>query len=150
MATERTRGRRTDQPHVLHIVLYDAASSANATDPGEVWIAKVSGTGRMDYHRLICGLLQRYASPARTRHGPAVREPDRQDVITEQNVVKDPHLLSLSERWMTYELLVYTRWVWTAGYEREVTHEEAVEILTNVREYAVVMLKAKSQMGESP
>lgn len=103
----------------------------------------------MDYHRLIGGLLQRYASPTRPRRDPAVQEPDRKGVTPEPNGAEGPRLPSLSERWMTYELLVYTRWVWTAGYEREISHEEAVEILTNVREYAVVMLNAQSQMEES-
>ena len=51
---------------------------------------------------------------------------------------------------MTTELLVYTRWVWSDGYERELTDEDAVEILASVREYSVVMLKAHSLLEESP
>lgn len=46
--------------------------------------------------------------------------------------------------WMSDELIAETRRVWSAAYGRVISADEAVEILGNVRRFASVMLRAKS------
>ena len=45
-------------------------------------------------------------------------------------------------QWITHELLAETQRVWSKALGREVPAEEAVEILTNVRRLAEVLLRA--------
>ena len=47
-----------------------------------------------------------------------------------------------SMAWMTDELLDDTRRVWSKAYGRVISADEAVEILTNVKRFAEVLLKA--------
>lgn len=51
----------------------------------------------------------------------------------------------LSMAWITDELLARTRRVWSKAYRRPVDENEAIEILMNVRQMAVVLLKAKEE-----
>lgn len=46
----------------------------------------------------------------------------------------------LSAKWITAELLERTRQVWSVVYGREISADEAVEILINVRNLAEVLL----------
>ena len=49
----------------------------------------------------------------------------------------------LNQRWMTPELIERTRRVWSREYGREVSEEEAVEMLTTVRQLADMVLKRR-------
>ena len=49
----------------------------------------------------------------------------------------------LSIAWISDELLAKTRRVWSTAYGRPISTEEAVEILTNVKRLAEVLVKAK-------
>jgi len=49
----------------------------------------------------------------------------------------------LSRAWIPADFLARTRAVWSKAYGRPVGEEEAVEILTNVRRLAEVLMKAK-------
>ena len=49
----------------------------------------------------------------------------------------------LSIAWISDELLAKTQQVWSKAYGRPISTEEAVEILTNVKRMAQVLLKAK-------
>ena len=42
--------------------------------------------------------------------------------------------------WMTDELVLETRQVWSQAYEREVSEDEAMEILTNVKRLAEALI----------
>lgn len=53
----------------------------------------------------------------------------------------------VSARWMTDELVAYTRRVWSAYLGQPVTEAEAVEMLTNVRNVGLAILAA-SEDGE--
>jgi hypothetical protein len=44
--------------------------------------------------------------------------------------------------WITHDLLVETQRVWSKAYGREISATEAMEILTNVRRLAEVLLRA--------
>ncbi len=46
----------------------------------------------------------------------------------------------LSLAWMTDELIAETQRVWSPHYGRELSHEEAVEILRNVKRFAEVAM----------
>lgn len=47
-----------------------------------------------------------------------------------------------AEAWMTDELIEETRRVWSKGYRRVITVEEAVEILANVKNAAEAFMDA--------
>jgi hypothetical protein len=47
----------------------------------------------------------------------------------------------LSTHWMSDELVADTRRVWSKAYGRVISDEEVVEILTNVRKLAEVLLR---------
>lgn len=47
--------------------------------------------------------------------------------------------------WITDELVDQTRRVWSPHYGRLLTEDEAVEILTNVKRFADVLLKARRE-----
>ena len=49
----------------------------------------------------------------------------------------------LSVAWISEALLAKTRRVWSKAYGRPISTEEAVEILTNVKRLAEVLVKAK-------
>jgi hypothetical protein len=51
----------------------------------------------------------------------------------------------LSLGWITDELVEDTRRVWSPVYGRVLSDEEAVEILTNVKRFAEVILKSKGR-----
>jgi len=51
----------------------------------------------------------------------------------------------LSAKWITAELLERTRRVWSAVYGREISADEAVEILINVRNVAEVLLDIENE-----
>ena len=50
-----------------------------------------------------------------------------------------------STAWMSDELLAETRRVWSKAYGRVISEEEAMEILTNVRRLADVLMRAKAE-----
>jgi len=52
-------------------------------------------------------------------------------------------------QWLTDELVAETRRVWSKAYARVISAEEAIEILTNVRRLAEVLLRAE-QEGKQP
>lgn len=47
----------------------------------------------------------------------------------------------LSLAWVSDELIVETRRLWSARYEREISVEEAIEILQNVKRFAEMLLE---------
>jgi hypothetical protein len=49
----------------------------------------------------------------------------------------------LSQAWITDELLEHTRHVWSQAYARVISEAEAIELLTNVKRFAEVLLKIK-------
>ena len=55
----------------------------------------------------------------------------------------------LSEAWMTDEMVEETRRVWSKAYGRVVTEDEAVEILTNVKRLAAVLIEAMREGEET-
>ena len=50
-------------------------------------------------------------------------------------------LRPLSLAWMTDELIDRTRAVWSRAYGRDISEAEAVEILSNVRRFAEVVIR---------
>ena len=52
----------------------------------------------------------------------------------------------LSSSWISDELLIKTQRVWSKAYGRSVDREEAIEILTNVKQLAEVLLRAKQEI----
>lgn len=56
----------------------------------------------------------------------------------------------LSARWMTDELVAYTRRVWSAYLGQPVTEAEAVEMLINVRNVALAILAAEEDGEQTP
>ena len=56
----------------------------------------------------------------------------------------------LSARWMTDELVAYTRRVWSAYLGQPVTEAEAVEMLANVRNLALAILAAEEDGEQTP
>lgn len=148
MATKRTRDGSSDLQHFRRINFESSTPSSNDSGPNIMWIARSSGSGGVNFDRVIGCLLQRCSTTPK-RGNSAQRGSGDLGVARDPGGVEGPLLRPLSERWMTIELLVYTRWVWSDGYERDLTDEDAVEILVNVREYSVVMLKAQSLMEES-
>ena len=52
---------------------------------------------------------------------------------------RDRRPLSLS--WMTDELLEETRQLWSQRYEQDITTEEAIEILQNIKRFAEMLLE---------
>ena len=54
----------------------------------------------------------------------------------------------MSLAWITDDLLRYTREVWSRAYGREVSEEEAIEMLVNVKRLAEVMLKVAERKGD--
>lgn len=47
----------------------------------------------------------------------------------------------LSLAWVSDELIAETRQLWSARYEREISVEEAIEILQNVKRFAEMLLE---------
>lgn len=47
----------------------------------------------------------------------------------------------LSLAWVSDELIAETRGLWSARYEREISAEEAVEILQNIKRFAEMLLE---------
>ena len=71
------------------------------------------------------------------------KSPEKPGLLPE-NVAPDQVLgRPLSIAWISDELLAKTRRVWSKAYGRPISTEEAVEILTNVKRMAQVLLKAK-------
>lgn len=54
----------------------------------------------------------------------------------------------MSIAWITDDLLRYTREVWSKAYGREVSEDEAIEMLVNVKRLAEVMLKVAERKGD--
>ena len=50
-----------------------------------------------------------------------------------------------SSTWIPDELLAETRRVWSKAYGRMISTDEAVEILTNVKRLAEVLMRAKAE-----
>lgn len=65
--------------------------------------------------------------------------PDEPSVL----VAEVPQDRPLSQAWITDELLEHTRRVWSQAYERVISEAEAIELLTNVKRFAEVLLKIK-------
>ena len=63
-------------------------------------------------------------------HGP---EPDSADARP------------LSTQWLSDERIAEARRVWSKAYGRVISEEEAIEILTNVRRLAEVLLRAEEE-----
>ena len=51
----------------------------------------------------------------------------------------------LSLAWVSDELIAETQRLWSARYEREISTEEAVEILQNVKRFAEMLLERSEQ-----
>jgi hypothetical protein len=47
----------------------------------------------------------------------------------------------LSLAWVSDELIAETRRLWSARYEREISVEEAIEILQNIKRFAEMLLE---------
>jgi hypothetical protein len=57
------------------------------------------------------------------------------------NVAERP----LSTQWLSDEQIADTRRVWSKAYGRVISEEEAIEILTNVRGLAEILLRAEEE-----
>jgi hypothetical protein len=55
----------------------------------------------------------------------------------------------LSVPWLSDERIAETRRVWSKAYGRVISEDEAVEILTNVRRLAEVLLNAEEEKEKS-
>jgi hypothetical protein len=55
----------------------------------------------------------------------------------------------LSLAWMTDELIAETQRVWSPHYGRDLTTEEAVEILRNVKRFADVLMTTQRERSQS-
>ncbi|MEZ6152373.1 MAG: hypothetical protein R3C09_19915 [Pirellulaceae bacterium] len=51
----------------------------------------------------------------------------------------------LSTQWLTDERIAEARRIWSKAYGRVISQEEAVEILTNVRRLAEVLIRADEE-----
>jgi hypothetical protein len=51
----------------------------------------------------------------------------------------------LSTKWISEELLLETRKLWSKAYKRVISNEEAVEILMNVKRVAEVLVKMQKE-----
>lgn len=51
----------------------------------------------------------------------------------------------LSMQWLSDERIAEARRVWSQAYGRVIDHDEAVEILTNVRRLAEILLRAEEE-----
>ena len=49
----------------------------------------------------------------------------------------------ISQTWITEELIAETRRTWSPIYGRVISDEEAVEMLTNVKQFVEILLRAK-------
>lgn len=63
--------------------------------------------------------------------------PDEPGLCDPQVTVRRP----LSLAWVSDELIAETRRLWSARYEREISVEEAIEILQNVKRFAEMLLE---------
>ena len=68
---------------------------------------------------------------------------NRHHVLVSEGIAGRP----LSLAWITDELLEYTRAVWSRAYGHEVSENEAIEILVNVKRLAEFMYKAAEKKG---
>jgi hypothetical protein len=75
---------------------------------------------------------------------PGLLAPDEQ--LLELPAAETPR--PLSQGWMTDELLEETRRVWSPWYKRELSADEAAEILGNVKRFADMLLKLKKSRRE--
>ncbi|HEY4313618.1 MAG TPA: hypothetical protein VGN12_29465 [Pirellulales bacterium] len=55
----------------------------------------------------------------------------------------------LSTRWLSGERIAEARRVWSKAYGRVISDEEAVEILTNIRRLAEVVVRAEEEKQRS-
>ena len=55
----------------------------------------------------------------------------------------------LSQQWLTGERIAKARDVWSKAYGRVISPEEAIEILTNVRQLAEVLIRAEEEKEPS-
>ena len=55
----------------------------------------------------------------------------------------------LSVQWLSDERIAEARRVWSKAYGRVISEDEAVEILTNVRRLAEVLLRAEEEKEKS-
>ena len=55
----------------------------------------------------------------------------------------------LSMQWLSDERIAEARRVWSKAYGRVISEDEAVEILTNVRQLAEVLLRAEEEKEKS-
>ena len=66
-----------------------------------------------------------------------ISSPDEQGLCKSPVPIRRP--LSLS--WISDELITETQRLWSTRYEREVSPEEAVEILQNVKSFAEMLIE---------
>ena len=77
------------------------------------------------------------------------KRPARIGLTTEQEEDKQASK-PLSQAWITPELIAENQRVWSGAYGRNVSEDEAVEIITNIRRFAETLLRArKERNGES-
>lgn len=55
----------------------------------------------------------------------------------------------MTQAWITEELIAETRRVWSPIYGRTISDEEAVEMLTNVKQFVEILLRAKRREQQS-
>lgn len=51
------------------------------------------------------------------------------------------HKLPLSQAWITDELIEKHQRLWSKRYQRDITREEAIEIIMNIKRFAEAVLK---------
>lgn len=76
---------------------------------------------------------------------------ENREVLTGFPAPSSPHVIPLqsgtarpvSTKWVSDELLTTTQKVWSEAYGRTVSEEEAMEILTNVKNLAEALMKAE-------
>ena len=71
---------------------------------------------------------------------------DPENRLTDHST-EDARERPLSLEWITDDLLQYTQDVWSKAYGREVSEDEAVEILLNVKRLAELMTESNRQKG---
>ena len=67
--------------------------------------------------------------------------------ISNKNTVSDDMSMSApcSVQWISEDLLIETRNVWSKAYSRVLSNEEAIEILMNVKRMAEVLIEMQRE-----
>ncbi len=82
---------------------------------------------------------------ASSRKMTGFRAPNRQHGAEPGSVTARP----LSTLWLTDERIAEARRVWSKEYGRVISEDEAIEILTNVRRLAEILLRAEEEKRKS-